>query len=54
MRLRSSPGGVKVRTLPGKPEVWVRFPSQDSVFSLSLLYLPCVYHVIRIVKRMYS
>ena len=43
MRLRSSPGGVKVSTVPGKPEVSGSIPESGLRFSLSLLYLPCVY-----------
>ena len=52
MRLRSYPGGVKVGALPGKPEV--SGPSHDSVFSLQLLYLPCIYLCLDSVKRMYT
>ena len=44
MRLRRSPGGVKVSdAFPACQRSRVRFPSQYSVFYLSLLYLPCVY-----------
>ena len=54
MGLRSSPGGVKVSSLPFKPEDRVRFPSQDSVFSLSLLYLPRIDLYLDCVKGMYT
>ena len=54
MRLRSSPGGVKVSTLPGKPEVpgsipesGLRFLFSIVVFTLYLPFLDCV-------KRMYT
>ena len=44
MRLRSSPGGVKVSTLPGKPEVSGSIPKSGLRFLFNLvafnLYLP--------------
>ena len=44
MRLRSSPGGVKVSTLPGKPEVSVSIPESGLRFLLMFvvfaMYLP--------------
>ena len=56
MTLRSSPGSVKVSTLPFKAEVSGSIPESGlgSVFSLSLLYLPCIYLCLDCVKRMYN
>ena len=45
MRLRSSPGGVKVSTLPGKPEVSGSIPESGLsflfIFDVFTLRLPC-------------
>ena len=47
MRLRSSPAGVKVSTLPGKPEVSGSIPE-------FFLYLCCIYLVFTFVFRLLS
>ena len=48
MRKHRCPDGVKVARFSGISEVSGSFPCQDSVLILSLLYLPCVFHVIHL------
>ena len=54
MRLRSSPGGVKVSTLPGKPEVSGSIPESGLRFLFIIVYFPCICLCLDCVKRMYT
>ena len=58
MGLRSSPGSVKVSTLPGKPEVSGSIPESGLRFLFIIvvftLYLPCIHLCLDCVKRMYT
>ena len=54
MELRSSPGGVKVCTLPGKPEVSGSIPESGLRFLFVIVYFPCIYLCLDSVKRMYT
>ena len=51
MTLRSCPGGVKVSTLPGKPEASDSIPESGLRF---LLYLPRIDLCLDYVKGMYT
>ena len=48
MRKHRCPGGVKVAGFPGMSGVSGSIPVSGLCFLLSLLYLPCVYHVIHL------
>ena len=54
MILRSCPGGVKVSTLPGKPEVSSLIPEPGPCFLFIIVALPRIDLCLDCVKRMYT
>ena len=48
MRKHRCPGGVKVACFPDMSEVSGSIPLSGLCFLLTLLYLPCGYHVIQL------